>query len=418
MTRCSPSAFVAAVLVLMPAGFALSEDWPGWRGADRNGVSSEADLPLHWSATRNVDWNRPLPGFGISSAVISGDRVFITASDGHRLSNLHLIALSREDGDELWHQQFWGTAPTRYHNNKSSMASPAPVTDGRQVFAFYGTGDVFCTSVDGVLQWHRSLAEEFGRIENRFAASSSPLLYRDTVLIQCDHYGDSYVIAIDKASGATRWKIDRPDYWLSWASPRLVPVGTDGRQELIVAGSQRLDALDPETGEALWSVRGMRRECIPTPVFGNGMIYAVSGPKGPTLAIRPGGRGDVTDTHVVWSNNRGAPFVPSAILVGDHYYLVDDQGIATCLDAHSGSRHWQKRLGGAYTASPVAGDGKIYFADESGTTVVIAAGTDDYRELARNDVGQPVYATPSISQGRVFVRTTQGLFCVGPSKER
>lgn len=404
-------------LVLSQPETARGENWPGWRGPNRNGVSPESGIPVKWSQDSGVLWKTPLPGFGISNPIVWRERVIVTASDGRDLTNLHIICLSRDTGDELWHLRLWGTAATRHHANKSSMASPAPVTDGRHVFAFFGTGDVFCATLDGQLVWHRSLSAEYGKFENRFAASSSPLLFRNSLLLQCDHYGDSYIVALDKATGANRWKADRPDCWLSWASPQLIQVADTGRFELIAAGSERLDALDPADGSLLWTVQGMRRECIPTPVFANGLIYAVSGPKGPTMAIKPGGRGDVSESHVVWSNTRGAPFVPSAIVVGDHYYLVSDDGIGTCLDAHTGKPRWQKRFSGKFTASPVAAGGNVYFTSEAGTTVVIQAGIDTYRELARNSLGEAVFASPSISQGRFFIRTVEHLYCIGDRPE-
>lgn len=361
-------------------------------------------------------WKTALPGSGISTPVIWEDRVFITSSDGAKQDELHLICLSRDDGRELWHLRFWGTSPTLYHATKSSMASPSPVTDGKHVFAFYGTGDVICVDFDGGLVWQRSLASEYGEFENRFAASSSPLLYRDLLLLQCDHYGPSYLLAIDKATGANRWKADRPDVWLSWASPQLAPTGEGDEHELLVSGSHRLEAYDPLTGDKLWTVRGMSRECIPTPVFGHGLIYASSGPNALTYCIRPGGRGDVTGSHVVWSNPRGVPFVPSTILVGDYYYLVSDKGIGTCLDARTGKMAWRKRFGGAFTASPVAGDGKVYFCDESGKTLVIAADGSGYEELASNQLNEPIFASPAISQGRIFVRTARHLYCIGATE--
>jgi outer membrane protein assembly factor BamB len=398
-----------------------AENWPGWRGPDRNGVSHESQLPLRWSETENVAWKAALPGLGIAGPIVWDDKVFVTDSDGPHLSNLHIIGLARDTGKELWHDQFWGTAPTLHHDNKSSMATPVPVTDGKHVFAFFGTGDVFCTTVDGELVWHRSLASEYGPFENRFAASSSPLVFDDLLILQCDHYGASYVLAINKSTGANAWKVDRPDYWHSWASPQLVP--TDARRpdrgretkrlELVLAGSEKLDAFDPRTGAKLWTVRGMCRECIPTPVFGDGLIFAVSGQKGPTLAVRPGGRGDVTATRVVWSATRGAPFVPSAILVGNVYDLVDDGGILTCLDPANGERRWQRRLPGRYTASPIAGDGKIYFFNEDGVTTVISSQADRFRELAQNKLDEPILATPALSQGRLFIRTPSRLLCIG-----
>jgi hypothetical protein len=196
----------------------------------------------------------------------------------------------------------------------------------------------------------------------------------------------------------------------------LAPTGKGDEHELLVSGSHRLDAYDPLSGEKLWTVRGMSRECIPTPVFGRGLIYATSGPNALTLCIRPGGRGDVTDSHVVWSSPRAAPFVPSAILVGDEYYVVDDKGIGACLDAGAGKLRWRKRFGGAFTASPVAGDGKIYFCDESGQTLVLAADGANFRELARNQLDEPVFASPAISQGRLFLRTAGHLYCIGAAR--
>jgi outer membrane protein assembly factor BamB len=391
-----------SILMLAAPSETQGDNWAGWRGPGRNGVSHESGLPLRWSSTENVAWKASLPGMGVGGPIIWGDRIFVTDCDGPHQANLHVICLARDSGSELWHDQFWGTAPTLHHDTKSSMATPVPVTDGKFVFAFFGTGDVFCTTVEGELVWQRSLASEYGAFENRFAASSSPVLYDNLVIVQCDHYGDSYVLAIDKATGATAWKVDRPGYWHSWASPQLVPVAgvqtvastgkdlaksSSQRQfELVLCGSEKLDAFDPATGRKLWTVAGMLRECIPTPVFDNGLIYAVSGPKGPTLAVRPGGRGD---------------------------QLVDDAGVLTCLDATRGTRRWQSRLPGRYTASPLAGDGKIYFFNEDGMTTVISSHADRYQVLSQNAIDEPIFATPAISQSQLFIRTPSRLWCIG-----
>lgn len=411
-----PLASIWGLACWLSAGQLAAENWPGWRGPDRNGVSSETGLPERWTATEGIQWKADLPGSGISNPIIWDDLVIVTSSDGLRQDDLHMIAVGRDDGRERWHQRLWGTAPTLFHATKSSMASPSPVTDGTHVYAFFGSGDVFCVDMQGGLVWHRSLADEYGAIENRFAASSSPLLYGDLLIVQCDHYGASYVIAIDKATGENRWKADRPECWLSWSSPQLVPLEAGQRHELVVEGSHKVDAFDPLSGERLWTLPGLARECVPTPVIGNGLVYIVSGPSGQTFAVRPGGRGDVSKTHVVWESPRGAPFVPSGIVVGDLYYLVDDNGIGTCLDAHTGRVVWRKRFGGAFTASPVAGDGRLYFCDEAGDTLVVKSGVTEYQELARNSLGEPIYASPAISQGRLFIRTHQHLFCVGGAR--
>jgi len=410
------SLFVAASLFAgdrFGARTLADENWAEWRGPRRNGVSEATNLPEKWSAKEGVQWTTELPGRGTSSAIVWNDLVCITAADGPKQSDLHVMGLNLADGKIRWHAKLWGTAPTLHHGTKSDMATPTPATDGRNVYAFFGTGDVFALDMHGRLVWQRSLADEFGPFENRFGHTSSPLIYDDLLILQCDHYGESYLLAVDRATGQTRWRIARPGTWHSWSSPRLVDVPDSTKQELVVCAAHRVDAFDPATGSSLWTVGGLRRECIPTPVAGQGRLYVVSGPKGETLAIRPGGRGDVSQTHVDWRSPRGVPFVPSALLVGDYYYLVDDAGIATCLDAHSGKSLWQKRLGGAFTASPIAGDGKIFFTNEDGETIVLAAHTGAYRELARNKLDDPVYASASIASGRLLIRAEHRLICVG-----
>ena len=405
-------------LVILLAGtmHLPGQEWTQWRGPDRNGVQPQAVIPVEWSGTKNVQWKTPLPGMGISSPITWQDRIFVAAAERQRPDQLHLLCISRSNGSVLWHRRWWGTAPTRFHSSKSSMASPTPVTDGRSVYAFYGTGDLFCVDLEGNQQWHRSLATEYGTFENRFSATSSPLIYKDLVILQCDHYGPSYLLAIDRRTGKDRWKQDRPGKWLSWSSPRLIQVNKPSKgqpdSELVVTGSLSIDGLDPRSGTPLWTVGGMRRECIPTPVIADGVLYAVSGPKGPSLAIRPGGRGDVTGSHVIWENLRGAPFVPSPILVGDYYYLVDDQGITTCLRVDNGERVWQKRLPGAYTASPVGTSNHIYFTSESGETTVIKAHVSTYEQVSRNELGEAVFASPAVTSRHLLIRTTGHLWSI------
>lgn len=404
-------AFAATVLfAVLSTSATKAENWPGWRGPSRTGVTSDTGVPDEWSASDNVLWKTPLEGLGTSNPVVWDDRVFLTASLGRDQGELHVLCIDRDTGKTLWKQKLWGTAPTLFYT-VSGMASPSPVTDGTHLFAFFGTGDVFCFDLDGQMIWQRSLADEYGPFENRFGASSSPLVFEDTVILQCDHYGESYVIALEKETGANRWKADRAGNWLSWSSPQLIQAGET--QELIVSGSERLDGYDPKTGDHLWTVRGQARECVPTPVVGDGFLISVSGPNGTHFAVKPGGRGDVTESHVLWKNERGTSFVPSAILVGQRYYVADDKGVATCFDAEAGKLLWRKRLEGRFTASPVSAEGKVYFTSESGQTMVIDAAKEDYDELARNELGESVYASPAISQGRLYFRTPQHLICVG-----
>lgn len=401
-----------AALVVPRGGSA--ENWPGWRGPQRNGVTTDRGAPTEWSPASNVAWKTPLPGAGISNPIVWNDLVVCTSSDGTRQQDLHVIGLDAGSGRERWHARFWGTAPTLYHETKSSMASPSPVTDGEHVYVFFGSGDVFCLDLSGRLEWQRSLATEYGEFENRFAASSSPLLFGDLLIVQCDHYGASYLVAIDKRTGANRWKVDRPEAWLSWSSPIVLEAG--GRHELLVSGSEKLDAFDPLSGGKLWTFTGLARECIPTPIFARGHVYVVSGPGSASFALRPGGQGDVTVSHQIWNHTRGNPFVPSAIVVGSRYYLVNDHGIGTCLDAETGKQLWKKRLGGDFTASPVAADGKIYFTNETGSTLVVRADSDKYEELSSNEIGEPVFASLAIANGRILLRGTSHLWSLHAKK--
>jgi outer membrane protein assembly factor BamB len=377
-------------------------------------VTEDRGAPLTWSATENVAWKAPLVGTGTSNPIVWQDCVFLTASSGRDQGELHVICFDRDSGRERWHQTLWGTAPTLFYP-KNGMAGPSPITDGKNLWAFFASGDVFCFDLDGGLLWQRSLAEEYGPFENRFAATSSPLLYEGLLIVQCDHYGSSYLVAIDAATGANRWKADRPDAWLSWSSPQLVPVADTeepAKHELVVCGSEQMHGYDPRSGERLWTVRGLARECVPTPVLAGGLIISDSGPNGVHIAVRPGGRGDVTDTHVVWRNERNTSFVPSPIVVGPRYYLAEDKGILSCLDVKTGDMLWRKRLGGKFTASPVAVAGRIYFTDEAGVTLVVDAAAEEFTELARNEIGEDVHASSAVAQGRFFLRTAKHLVCL------
>jgi outer membrane protein assembly factor BamB len=403
--------FLAWLLLPATVPAARAENWPGWRGPERSGVTTDTGVPTAWSPTERVLWKTPLPGTGLSNPIVWEDRVFLTAAEGREQGELHVFCFDRDSGRVRWHKRLWGTAPTVFYYPKSGLAGPTPITDGKHLWAFFGTGDLFCFDLDGGLLWQRALADEYDPFENRFAATSSPLLFGDTVILQCDHYGASYVLAIEGATGANRWKSDRPEAWLSWSSPQLV--GAGDHTELLLSGSEKLDGYDPIDGRRLWTVRGLQRECVPTPVAGAGLVFVESGPNGDHLAVKPGGSGDVTDTHVVWRNDRGTSFVPSPIVVGPRYYLADDRGILSCLATTDGELLWRKRLTGKFTASPVAADGKLFFTNETGETFVVDAESAEYRELSRNELGEDVYASPAVSQGRMFVRTTKHLICLG-----
>lgn len=408
--RRIPRFALSLLTVLALANPSRAENWPGWRGPHGNGVSDESSAPLEWSPDSGVRWIAELPGMGVSTPIVWDDRVLVTSSSGHQHRNLNLICLDRRDGTILWHRRFFGSAPTRYFEGRSSMATPTPVTDGRHLWAFFGTGDLFCLDLDGDLVWTRSLVQEYDRFQNRFGMSSSPLLVDEMVVLQCDHWGQSYLLAMEKATGKTVWKTDREEN-LSWTTPLVTDVA--GRTEIVVPGTLRVRSYDPATGRQLWMVEGLTRDMVPTPVAGDGMIYVTCGPGGASYAIRAGGSGNITESHVAWRNPRGAPFVPSPIYVDGRYYLIDDKGIATCLDGKSGERIHQRRLGTAFTASPVAAAGRLYFIDEQGATAVLSA-DENFEVLARNELGENinVLSSPALAHGELFIRSMSHLYCI------
>jgi outer membrane protein assembly factor BamB len=386
---------------------ARAGNWPGWRGPDGTGVTAEKGLPVRWSATKNVRWKVPLQGAGVSAPVVWGDAVFLTASDGRLNDRLHVYCFHRADGRTLWHTRLFGSAPTDLFA-PGGMAVPTPVTDGERLFVLFGTGDLACLDFAGKPVWVRSLAEEYGPFRNRWGMGSSPVLVDGLLVVQVDHWGQSYLLAIDPRSGANRWKTDR-DAAVNWSTPLAVRV--KGRTQVVAVGTEKAKGYDAKNGAELWTVSGLNLQCIPTPVVLGDVLYAASGEN--TLAVRlDGGRGDLTRTHVLWKSRRGAPFVPSPVAYGGRLYLADDKGWGTCLDAATGAQLWKERLGREFHASVLAGDGKVYYTNKEGVVTVLKAG-ETFEPLARNDVGEAVMASPAVSDGQIFLRGEKHLFCIG-----
>jgi outer membrane protein assembly factor BamB len=396
-------------LLLLP-GAAPAENWPGWRGPARDGVSPEKGLPTRWSATENVRWKAELPGAGVSAPVVWGERVFVTASDGRLGDRLHLLCFHRDSGKELWHARFFGSAASEGQFAPGGMAVPTPATDGRRVFALFGTGDLVCVDADGRPVWVRSLAQEYGPFRNRWGMAASPALAGDLLAVQVDHPGASYLLGVEAATGANRWRTKR-DASVNWSSPLPVKVGK--ALQIVAAGTYALRGYAADTGEELWSVRGLQMQCIPTPVASGDRLFAAGGRDSSVLSLRlDDARGDLTKTHVAWAA-RSATNIPSPLVLDGLCYCAEDGGFANCFKADGGERVWRDRLGGGkYSASPVAGDGKVFFASESGRVTVVRAGPK-FEVLARNDVGESVVASPALSQGCLFLRGDRHLYCIG-----
>ena len=435
---------VLAVLCVVALGGVAADDWPGWRGPDANGVSSEQTLPIRWSATENVAWKAPLAGLGISTPIVSGDRIFVTSQIGTGVSRpgprlapgadgaamgerplgggragaadpgkttFVVEAFARADGKRIWERRFDAEGTLTATHEKHNLATPSPVSDGTLVFALFGTGQLAALNRDGTVAWQQHLGTQYAPFDIQWGHGSSPVLSGDTVVLLCDHPSASYLIALDKRTGKERWKADRGKGRSSYSTPLVVQSAAG--VELIVNSSERIDAYDARTGALLWYTGEPNRFPVPSPVVHNGVIYASRGYRsGPYMAIKAGGRGDVTGTHLLWSVPTGAPYVSSLLHYGGIVYMANDVGVLSAVNAATGERVWQQRVDGVFSASPVAGGGHVYFVAENGDTVVVKAGQVP-EVVARNPVGERALASPAISNGRLFLRTDEHLIAIG-----
>lgn len=410
---CTGASF-ALILLASALEATIAGDWPRWRGPDGNGISQETGLPVTWSTTENVRWRLALPGEGTSSPVVGGNRVFLTCALGDGARRM-VLCLDPRDGKELWSREIVDDNPEVTSAVTGHAAHTPAVADGR-VVAMFGNAGIVCYDQDGRQQWHCDL----GDFESELGLASSPIIDAGIVYVVCDHDGkwyktfDSYLIALDLRTGETRWKTDRRGLLRSWSTP-IVIAAPDGRHELVVSAQDELRGYDPAGGQLLWQVQGTAEWVTPSPVFGDGVIYATSGKDGPTIAVRPGGRGDVTETHVVWKHERGGPYVCSPLLYRGRLYVPDEHGFLRCLDARTGEVRYRQRLGGKFTASPVAAEGRVYLTNEAGTTFVVRDGPE-FDLLATNEFGEECLASPAIFQGAMFYRTGGHLYCLGQPK--
>ena len=424
----------------------LAADWPHWRGPNASGIAPDRTLPLRWSATENIAWKAPIAGTGVSTPIVSGDRVYVTsqigagirregnhprlvqgadaAAQGERALGVNaaagadpartdfvIEAFGRADGKRVWERRIEATGALTPVHDKHNLATPSPVTDGTLVFAWFGTGQILALDRSGAVVWQRHLATENGPFDIQWGHGSSPVLYGDLLILLCDQPARSYLVALDKKTGKDRWKADRGQGRASYSTP-LVIEGAFGA-ELIVNSTQRIDAYDPKTGAFLWHAGETSRFAVPSPVFDAGVIYASRGYRsGPYMAIKPGGRGDVTTTQMVWHVATGAPYVSSLLYYDRIVYMANDVGVLAAVDAVTGERVWQERVDGVFSASPVAGGGHVYFVSESGETVVVKAGRAP-QVLAKNALGERAVASPAISNGQIFIRTDKHVFSIG-----
>jgi outer membrane protein assembly factor BamB len=420
-------------------------DWPQWRGPAGNGVAPDQALPLRWSATENVAWKAPLGGVGVSTPIVSGDRVFITSQKGAgvRREGNHprlvqggdaaaageraldgtgaadpadrvtflVAAFGRTDGRRLWERRIEADGPLPAVHDKHNLASSSPVTDGAMVYAWFGTGQIAAMTLDGTIVWQRHLGREIAPFEINWGHTSSPVVHGDLLLLLCDHAPASYLLALDAKTGRERWRADRGKGRASYSTPVVVP--TPNGDEIIVNSSERVDGYDAKTGELRWHVGDANRFPIPVPAVHDGVIYMSRGYRsGPYFALRTGGRGDLSSSsHLLWHVPTGAPYVSSLLYYDRRVYMANDVGVLTAVDAGDGRRIWQERVDGVFSASPIAGAGYVYFPSEGGVTFVVKAGPTP-EIVAKNDLGVRIIASPAASGGRLFFRTDDHLFSI------
>ena len=399
-------------VTLIPVEGEGAKYWPRWRGPSGQGYVAGTNYVDTWSDTTNVKWKVAVPGRGHSSPIAWKDHIFLTTArdDGARVS---MLAYSRTSGKLLWESPVPAFGVEHVYQ-KNSHASATATTDGQRVYASFGTHGLAAFDFGGKLLWHQKL----GDLRNYHGSAGSPVLYKDRLFIYQDHDGSgtlgSFVAAFKASTGEVIWKKDRAET-VGWGTPIVIDAGD--RDELIVSSQRKVYAYDPDTGAELWSVRGNTFEVIPTPVVGHGLVFCSSGRAGPTLAIRPGGKGDVTETHVAWRSPKGSPFVPSAIVHGDLLYMINDmQSILSVLDAKTGEAAYQARLGDAvregFSASPVAVGDKLFFTNDLGHTFVVQAGRE-FKLLRTNTLGAPVLASPALVDGTWYWRTDRELIAIG-----
>lgn len=383
------------------------QDWPEFRGPTGQGHSTEIGLPLEWSESLNVRWKTPLQGRGWSSPAVAGGRVWITtAAREANSASLRALAFDVETGAEAANVEVFRLPNDHLKNPKNSHASPTPILEGDRVYVhFGGDGTAALDAVSGAIIWKAQFP-----YASQHGSGGSPALYNDLLIFSGDGHYEAFVVALDKRTGKVRWKTERrKPFDQAYTTPLIIRVG--GRDQLISIGAYRAAAYDPLTGKEIWIVRyedGFSN--VPRPVFGHGLVYIATGFQQPTLiAVRANGTGDVTATHIAWSLTRGAPFTPSPLLVGDELYVISDLGVLTCVDAKTGTPHWQQRIGGNHSASPIFADGRIYFLSEEGVATVIAPGTT-FRTLASSELDGATLASMAVSRGSIFVRSLSHLY--------
>lgn len=394
----------------LPPPTAAQGDWPWWRGPTFDGKAPEGPTPpLEWDETRHVLWKVPVPGRGHASPIVVGDLVVVATADEQDERQL-LVAFDRQSGQTRWQTELHRGGLMPKHN-KNSHASATPACDGKHLYtAMINDGALWVTATDlsGKIVWQKKA----GNFVPRHGYGSSPVLYKSLVIVAGDNLGAGFLAALHRQTGETVWRVPRGGV-ASYATPIVAHVA--GRPQLLLHGSHQTASYDPDTGKQLWRCDGPTEVCACTMAFDDELVYSSGGyPERHLLCIRADGSGDVTDSHLVWkvSTRSQVCYVPSPLLHEGRLYVVNDDGIAVCFDAKNGQVLWNQRLGGNFSASPTLFGDRIYVPNEQGKTFVYRTG-DDFELLATNELSEGALASPTMVGGRIYLRTSGHLYCIG-----
>ncbi len=396
-------------LLTITIASAPSENWPGWRGPRGDGTSLEANVPIQWTPEKAV-WKVALPGRGHASPTVWGERLF-TVTAMEETKERVLLCLDRNTGAIVWRQTVV-TGPLQKLHRENSYASATPATDGKRVYVVFRVGDDIFVAAHDFVTGEPIWKIQPGTHKGEWGFSNEPVLYNGKVFIDGDSKGDSFLVALNCETGETVWRKDRPNMGISYSAPFIRELA--GRVQMIQCGDRRVVSFDPETGQELWEVEGPSQEFVATPVYSEktGLIYVSSSwPKTIIYAIRPDGRGNVTQTHVVWSDTKGAPYVPSMMAVDKYLITMNRSGVVYCFDAATGDVYWTEKLG-RHHASPVLINGRVALINDDGQVNIIKPGAQ-FERVFQTELGESCYASPAISEGQVFVRGFEHLFCFG-----
>ena len=389
-----------------------AENWPCWRGPRGDGSSLETDVPREWDggAGKNIAWKVPVPYTGHSSPAIWNDRVFVTGADeGHQ--RRMLMAFDRRDGSLVWEREV-EEAPLEHKHKLNSWASGTPATDGQRVYVtFLNQKEMLVAAYNfaGVQQWQVTP----GVFSSVHGYCSCPVVFENSLIVNGDHDGEAYIVALDRETGKTLWKSPRENKTRSYCTPIIREI--DGRTQMIISGSKCVASYDPRSGKRHWILDGPTEQFVASPVMNNGLVFITGGfPDKHILAIDPRGDGKITnDSHVKWHHlNKGVSYVPSPVAAGKFFFCISDGGIGSCFDADSGDVKWQERLGRHHSSSLVAAAGFVYFLDDDGVTHVAKAG-ETFDVVAKNPLGEQAYSSPAINNGQILIRGEKHLFCIG-----